>query len=70
MHRVIFDSSTQKSPNEIALNHKMSMNNKAIKDFGKAKTKLLANIYDWQISYPNKMIYLALANISARFQFP
>jgi hypothetical protein len=46
-HRVIFDSSTQTSRHEIILNHKTSMDNKAIMDFGKAKTKLLANIYNW-----------------------
>jgi hypothetical protein len=66
-HRVIFDSSTQTSPNKIALNHKTSTDNKAIIDFGKAKTNLLANIYNWRISYPNEMIYLALANITACF---
>jgi hypothetical protein len=48
----------------------MSTDNEAIKDFGKVKTNLLADIYNWQISYPNKMIYLALANITACFCFP
>jgi hypothetical protein len=43
------------------------MDNKAIIDFGKAKINLLANIYNWQISYPNKMIHLALADITACF---
>jgi hypothetical protein len=66
-HRVIFDSSTQTSPNKIILNHETSTDNKAIIDFGKAKTNLLANIYNWQISFPNEMIYLALANITACF---
>jgi hypothetical protein len=46
-HRVIFDSSMQTSPYEIVLNHKTSMDNEAIIDFGKAKTNLLANIYNF-----------------------
>jgi hypothetical protein len=44
--RVIFDSSTQTSPNEIVLNHKTSTDGKAVIDFGQAKTRLLINIYN------------------------
>jgi hypothetical protein len=40
-HRVVFDSSMQTSTNEIVLNHKTSTDNKAIIDFGKAKTTSL-----------------------------
>jgi hypothetical protein len=61
---------TQISPNEIILNHKTSTDNKAIIDFGKAKTNFLANIYNWRISYPNEIIYLALADVTACFHFP
>ena len=46
-HRVIFNSSTQTSPDEIVLNHETSTDNEAIIDFGKAKTNLLINIYNW-----------------------
>jgi hypothetical protein len=28
------------------------------------------NIYNWQVSYPRKLIYLILADITACFQFP
>jgi hypothetical protein len=69
-HRVIFDSSTQTCPNEIVLNHETSTNNEAIINFGKAKTKLLTNIYNWRISYPLEIILLALADITACFRFP
>ncbi len=44
----------QTSLDKIVLNHKTSTNNKAIIDFRKAKTYLLANIYNWCISYPNE----------------
>jgi hypothetical protein len=69
-HIVIFDSSTQTCPNEIVLNHETSTDNKAIIDFGRAKTNLLINIYNWQISYPREIIFLVLANVTACFRFP
>jgi hypothetical protein len=60
----------QTRPNEIVLDHKTSTDNVAIIDFGKVKTNLLANFYNLHISYPNKIIYLALADITACFHFP
>ena len=69
-HRVIFDSSTQTSPDEILLNNVTSTDNEAIVDFGKTKTNLLINIYNWQISYPLEIILLALADITACFHSP
>jgi hypothetical protein len=68
--RVIFDSLTQTSPDEVVLNHVTPTDNKATIDFGTAKTKLLTNIYNWRISFPDEVIYLALANITACFCFP
>jgi hypothetical protein len=69
-YRVIFDSSMQTSPNEVVLNHETSTDCKAVIDFGQAKTRLLNNIYNWCVSYPEEIIYLALADIIACFQFP
>ncbi len=46
------------------------MDNKAIFDFGREKTNLLINIYNWRISYPHNIILLALANVTACFCFP
>ena len=69
-YRVIFDSSTQTCPHEIVLNHETSTDHEAIIDFGRAKTCLLVNIYNWRISYPLEVIVLALADITACFQFP
>ncbi len=34
------------------------------------KTKLLTNIYNWRVSFPDEVIYLALADITACFCFP
>ena len=66
-YRVIFDSLTQMNPDEVTLNHQTPTDYKAEIDFGKAKLKLLTNIYNWEISYLRKIIYLALANITACF---
>jgi hypothetical protein len=68
--RVIFDSSMQTSPDEVVLNHVTPMDHKAAIDFSTAKRKLLTNIYNWHISFPDEVIYLALPNITACFCFP
>jgi hypothetical protein len=60
----------QTSPHEAVLNHVTTMDRKAIIDFGRAKTNLFINIYNWQVSYPNEIIYLAHAYITACFRFP
>ena len=65
--RVIFDSSTQTSPDEIILNHETSTDVEAVIDFGQAKTRLLINIYNWLVNYPDEIIYLALADFTACF---
>jgi hypothetical protein len=65
--RVIFDLSMQTSPDEVVLNHETSTDGKAVIDFGQAKTRLLINIYNWRVSYPDEIIYLALADITACF---
>jgi hypothetical protein len=67
---VIFDSLMQTSPDEVVLNHQTSMDCKAVIDFGRAKTNLFNNIYNWRVSYPKEIIHLALANITACFRFP
>jgi hypothetical protein len=63
--RVIFDSFMQMSPDKAVLNHVTTTDHKAIIDFGQAKTNLFINIYNWQVSYPDKTIYLAFPRISA-----
>jgi hypothetical protein len=41
------------SPNDVVMNHETSMEGKAVIDFGQAKTRLLINIYNWRVSYPD-----------------
>ncbi len=67
---VIFDSSKQTSPDEVVLNHVTPTDLEAPIDFGTAKLKLLSNIYNWRVSFPNEVIYLALADITVCFRFP
>jgi hypothetical protein len=43
------------------------MDGKAAINFGQAKTRLLINIYNWRVSYPDEIIYLALTDITACF---
>jgi hypothetical protein len=45
-YRVIFDSSTQTTPEKVVLNQVMPMDHEATIEFGTAKTKLLTNIYN------------------------
>jgi hypothetical protein len=52
------------------LNQVTPTNHEATIDFGTAKTKLLTNIYNWRVSFPEEVIYLALADITACFRFP
>jgi hypothetical protein len=68
--RVIFDASTQTTPNKVVLNHITSTNLEAEIDFGQAKMKFLVNIYNWRVCFPNEPIYLVLADITACFRFP
>jgi hypothetical protein len=58
------------TPDEIVLNDVTNRDDEAEIDFGKAKLNLLINIYNWRISYPKEVIYLALADITACFRFP
>jgi hypothetical protein len=67
---IIFNSSTQTSPDEAVLNHVTTTDLEANINFGQAKTNLFINIYNWQVSHPDKIIYLALADISACFRLP
>ena len=68
--RVIFDASTQSHQNELVLNQVTDSEFEAIIDFGESKMKLYSSIYNWRISFPNEVIYLVLADISACFRYP
>ena len=68
--RVIFDASTKGSPHEVVLNEFTPTEFEANIDFGHAKMNLLCRIYNWRVSYPREIIFLALADITTCFCFP
>jgi hypothetical protein len=68
--QVIFDASTKGSPHEVVLNEFTPTEFEANIDFGHAKINLLCGIYNWRVSYPREIIFLALAGITACFCFP
>jgi hypothetical protein len=67
---VIFDSSTQTTPNKVVFNHITTMDLEADTNFGQAKMIFFINIDNWRVSYPHKPIYLVLGDITACFRFP
>ena len=67
---VIFDTSTKGKPHEVVLNEYTHTKFEANIDFGHAKMNLLQRIYNLRISFLQKIIYLALTNITACFWFP
>jgi len=56
--------------NEVVLNHVTTTEWEANIDFGKSKINFLINIYNWRVSFPREIIYVALADITACFRFP
>jgi hypothetical protein len=60
----------QTIPDKVVLNHITTTDFEAIFEFGQAKMKLCMNIYNWRVSFPNEIIYLILADITACFRFP
>ena len=59
----------QTSPDEVVLNQVTSTDLKAPINFGRAKTNSFINIYNFRVSFPNNIIYLALTNITTCFCF-
>ena len=67
-----FESLTQTWMNEVVLNHVTTTELETTIYVGTSKMKLLINIYNWRVSFPREIIYLALALevITACFCFP
>jgi hypothetical protein len=59
--RIIWDGFTKMWALQWVLNEMTPSENEAGIDFGRAKMKFLTSIYNWRISYPDKTIYIALA---------
>lgn len=68
--RVVWDGSTKYQPLDIVMNDITPTDLEAEITFGEAKMQLLVSIYNWRISFPLAIIYLAWADITACFRFP
>ena len=68
--RMVWDGSTKFDPFDIVLNEITPTEFEAVIDFGTAKRRLLANIYNWRISFPDDDIYLAMEDLTSCFRIP
>ena len=68
--RIAFDASTTFLPTDIVLNHITPTTNEAPITFGSTKMRLLVDIYNTRISYPDAPILLGSTDIKACFRFP
>ena len=65
--QVIFNASLKGSPHEVVLNEFTPTKFEANIDFGHAKMNLPWRIYKLRINFPQKVIFMALADITACF---
>lgn len=66
--RVCWDASTKYGPDEIVLNEVTPMDMEPLITFGHTKKKFLTDIYNARISFPDRTILLAMADIKACFR--
>ncbi len=68
-NRIVWDGSTVLKPTDIAMNDITPVAKESPITFGHVKMQIFIDIYNMQISYPNKRILIALADIKACFWF-
>ena len=68
--RICTDMSTKYGPDEVVLNNVTPMELEAPITFGNTKKIFLTNLYNAWISFPDKVILLAMADIKACFRHP
>jgi hypothetical protein len=66
---IMFDASTKGDPHEVVVNEITTTGLEANITFGLAKLKLLQQICNWRVSHPRSILYLALVDVCACFQF-
>ena len=67
---VCWDASTKYGPEEVVLNEVTPMELEALITFGKTKKLFLTDLYNARISFPDKVILLAMADIKSCFLHP
>ena len=68
--RLVWDGSTKFTPFDVVLNEITPTEFEAVIDFGTTKRRLLVNIYNWRISFPDDDIYLAMEDLTSCFRIP
>ena len=68
--RQVWDGSTMHTPMNILINEMTPTENKAEITFRLAKVLFYQYLYNLRLSFPNEVIFLALADIKACFRFP
>jgi hypothetical protein len=69
-NHVCWDASTKYGPEEVVLNEVTPMELEVPITFGNTKKIFLTDLYNAQISFPDKVILLAMADIRACFRHP
>ena len=68
--RLVWDGSTMYTPMDIVMNNMTSTEEEAEVTFGLVKILFYWLIYNLRVSFPDEVIFLALADIKACFRFP
>ena len=68
--RQVWDGSAMYTPMDIMMNEMTPTENEVEITFGLGKVLFYQYLYNLRISFPNEVIFLALADIKACFRFP
>ena len=70
MKRIIWESSTKRTPHDLVSNDQTPTDDKDEATFGTTNDNFKRQIYNLRMSFPFTIIPLALANIKRCFKFP
>ena len=68
--RAVWDGTTKPSPTDVVMNDVTPTEDEADITFGMAKLLFYQYLYNLRISFPDDVIFLALADVKACFRFP
>ena len=68
--RAVWDGTTKSDADDVVLNEVTPVDHEPEVTFGKAKIFFYQYLYSLRVSFPEEVIYLALADIRACFRYP
>jgi len=68
--RVVWDATTKSDADDVVLNEVTPMDHEPEVTFGRAKVLFYQYLYNLRVSFPDEVIYVALADIKACFRYP